>query len=154
MRLPESGLRLGRADYSRDPHRRATYCGLQLCLTLHTCVQFTVECDIRMRDEERGQPLYPLFGQGKLEQGPEGGVRHSEVIGDGKKGGLHQEMLKITHERAPDIRGMLQDAPSGLADLVAKALEKDPQMRYLDGEQMARELRALLLDTKSIDLEI
>ena len=63
-------------------------------------------------------------------------------------------MHKITHERAPDIRGMLADAPSGLADLVAKALEKDPQMRYLDGGQMARELRALLLDRTFIDLEI
>ena len=63
-------------------------------------------------------------------------------------------MHKITHERAPDIRGMLEDAPSELADLVAKALEKDPQMRYLDGEQMACELRALLLHEKFIDLEI
>ena len=63
-------------------------------------------------------------------------------------------MHKITHERAPDIRGMLEDAPSELADLVAKALEKDPQMRYLDGEQMACELRALLLHKKFIDLEI
>lgn len=63
-------------------------------------------------------------------------------------------MHKITHERAPDIRGMLQNAPSELADLVAKALEKDPQMRYQDGEQMAHELRALLLGKKFIDLEI
>ena len=63
-------------------------------------------------------------------------------------------MHKITHERAPDIRGMLEDAPSDLADLVAKALEKDPQMRYLDGEHMACELRALLLHEKFIDLEI
>jgi serine/threonine-protein kinase len=63
-------------------------------------------------------------------------------------------MHKITHERAPDIRAMLQDAPSELADLVAKALEKDPQMRYQDGERMALELRALLLGKKFIDLEI
>ena len=63
-------------------------------------------------------------------------------------------MHKITHERAPDIRVMLKDAPSELADLIAKALEKDPQMRYLDGEQMACELRALLLHEKFIDLEI
>ena len=63
-------------------------------------------------------------------------------------------MHKITHEQAPDIRGLLEDAPFQLADLVAKALEKDPQMRYLDGEQMAHELRALLLHEKFIDLEI
>ena len=63
-------------------------------------------------------------------------------------------MHKIMHERAPDIRGMLQNAPSELAGLVDRALEKDPQMRYQDGEQMALELRALLLGKKFIDLEI
>jgi serine/threonine-protein kinase len=63
-------------------------------------------------------------------------------------------MHKITHERAPDISDMLQNAPSELADLVAKALEKDPQLRYQDGKQMALELRALLLGKILIDLEI
>lgn len=63
-------------------------------------------------------------------------------------------MHKITHEHAPDIRGMLQNVPSDLAGLVDRALEKDPQMRYQDGEQMALDLRALLLGKKFIDLEI
>ena len=63
-------------------------------------------------------------------------------------------MHKITHEHAPDIGGMLQNAPSELAGLVNRALEKDPQMRYQDGEQMALELRTLLLGRKFIDLEI
>ena len=69
-------------------------------------------------------------------------------------GSLAVLMHKITHERAPDIRCMLEDAPSELAGLVAKALEKDPQMRYLDGQQMACELRTLLLHKRFIDLEI
>ena len=63
-------------------------------------------------------------------------------------------MHKITHERAPDLRGVLQGAPPELAELVARALEKDPQTRYQDGQKMAHDLRELLLAKKFIDLEI
>lgn len=63
-------------------------------------------------------------------------------------------MQKITHERAPDIRSIRQSLPPDLAQLVDKALEKLPQARYQDGDQMAADLRALLWISKTIDIEI
>lgn len=49
-------------------------------------------------------------------------------------------MFKIANETAPDVRQMRPDLPPALADVVARALSKDPQTRYQDGDHFAQEL--------------
>lgn len=63
-------------------------------------------------------------------------------------------MYKIANEEAPDIRIIRKELPQGLADLVAMSLSKRPETRYQDGDQFARDLRAVLSENKPIDLEI
>ncbi len=53
-------------------------------------------------------------------------------------------MYKIANEPAPDIRIVRPDLPDGLTRIVAHALEKNPDQRYLDGAQLAADLRAVL----------
>jgi serine/threonine-protein kinase len=52
-------------------------------------------------------------------------------------------MRKIVNEPAPDVRGLRPELPEALADVVALALEKRPEVRYADGVQMAQDLRAV-----------
>lgn len=50
-------------------------------------------------------------------------------------------MYLIANEPAPDIRSIREDLPESLANVVALALEKRPEVRYADGHQMAEDLR-------------
>lgn len=53
-------------------------------------------------------------------------------------------MYKIANEEAPDLRAVRSDLPVNLAAVVQRALVKDPQLRYADGEAFARDLYAVL----------
>lgn len=50
----------------------------------------------------------------------------------------------IANERAPDLRSLRPELPQALADVVALALEKRPEVRYADGDALAADLRAVL----------
>ncbi len=52
-------------------------------------------------------------------------------------------MRAIANEPAPDIRTLRPNLPEALANIVALALEKRPEIRYADGTQMAHDLRAV-----------
>lgn len=52
-------------------------------------------------------------------------------------------MRRIVNEPAPDVRSLRPELPEALADVVALALEKRPEVRYADGVQMAQDLRAV-----------
>jgi serine/threonine-protein kinase len=52
-------------------------------------------------------------------------------------------MYQIANETAPDVRTLRPEIPEALANVVALALEKRPEMRYADGHQMASDLRAV-----------
>ncbi|AKJ26794.1 CHASE2 domain-containing serine/threonine-protein kinase [Caldimonas brevitalea] len=49
-------------------------------------------------------------------------------------------MYKIANEPTPDIRGLRPELPEALANIVALAMEKRPEVRYADGEQLAADL--------------
>ena len=53
-------------------------------------------------------------------------------------------MYKIANEEAPDIRIVRKDIPAKLAEVVALALAKKPELRYQDGDQFAGDLRAVM----------
>ncbi|MDN3918933.1 serine/threonine-protein kinase [Roseateles violae] len=53
---------------------------------------------------------------------------------------LHQ----IANQPAPDVRSHRPELPEALAQLLALALEKRPELRYASGEQMAQDLEAVL----------
>lgn len=53
-------------------------------------------------------------------------------------------MQQIATEPAPDIRSHRPSLPEPLALVLALALEKRPELRYASGEQMARDLEAVL----------
>jgi len=52
-------------------------------------------------------------------------------------------MKKITTEEAPDIRTLRSELPEGLANLIALALTKRPELRYQSGSALAQDLAAL-----------
>ncbi len=54
-------------------------------------------------------------------------------------------MQQIATEPAPDIRVQRPELPESLALVLALALEKRPELRYASGEQMARDLDAVLV---------
>lgn len=58
-------------------------------------------------------------------------------------------MQQIAHEAAPDVRGLRPELPESLANVVALALEKRPELRYADGRQMAADLHAVALQISS-----
>ncbi|MCW7538966.1 serine/threonine-protein kinase [Aquabacterium sp. A7-Y] len=49
-------------------------------------------------------------------------------------------MYKIANEPAPDIRGVRPGLSEALANIVALAMEKRPEVRYADGQQLAADL--------------
>ena len=57
----------------------------------------------------------------------------------------------IANETAPDVRTLRPELPEALANVVALALEKRPEVRYSDGHQMANDLLAVAqaLDSQS-----
>ncbi|MFT7775939.1 serine/threonine-protein kinase [Roseateles sp.] len=54
-------------------------------------------------------------------------------------------MQQIATEPAPDVRTHRPSLPEALALVLAVALEKRPELRYPSGEQMARDLEAVLV---------
>jgi serine/threonine-protein kinase len=52
-------------------------------------------------------------------------------------------MYQIANDPAPDIRTLRPDLPETLANVVALALEKRPEVRYGDGRQFAADLRTI-----------
>ena len=54
-------------------------------------------------------------------------------------------MAQIANETAPDVRNWRPELPESLADVVALALEKRPEVRYADGVQLATDLRTVEL---------
>jgi serine/threonine protein kinase len=52
-------------------------------------------------------------------------------------------MFQIANEPAPDVRSVRPELPEALANIVALAVEKRPEVRYADGRQMAADLRAV-----------
>jgi serine/threonine protein kinase len=52
-------------------------------------------------------------------------------------------MYQIANDPAPDIRTLRHDLPEALANVVALALEKRPEVRYADGRQLAEDLRTV-----------
>jgi serine/threonine-protein kinase len=52
-------------------------------------------------------------------------------------------MYQIANDTAPDVRSLRADLPEALANVVALALEKRPEVRYADGRQMAQDLRTI-----------
>jgi len=52
-------------------------------------------------------------------------------------------MAQIANEQAPDVRRWRADLSAALADVVALALEKRPEVRYADGHELANDLRAV-----------
>ena len=53
-------------------------------------------------------------------------------------------MFKIANEEAPDLLVVRPGLPRQLAQVVARALAKKPELRYADGDEFARELRQVL----------
>ena len=54
---------------------------------------------------------------------------------------MAKRMYEIANEPAPDLRTLRADLPDALAQLVARALSKQPEARHADGWQMATALR-------------
>ena len=58
-------------------------------------------------------------------------------------GSMAQLMNQIANDPAPDVRTLRPDLPEELANVIALALEKRPEVRYADGGQLASDLRAV-----------
>jgi len=52
-------------------------------------------------------------------------------------------MQRIANEAAPDLRQWRPDLPESLANVVALALQKRPEVRYADARELAADLRAV-----------
>ncbi len=52
-------------------------------------------------------------------------------------------LSEIANAPAPDVRTLRPELPQALADVVALALEKRPEVRYGDGRELAQDLRAV-----------
>ena len=52
-------------------------------------------------------------------------------------------MYAIANTPAPDVRSVRPELPQTLAEVVALALEKRPEVRYADGQQLALDLRTV-----------
>jgi len=58
-------------------------------------------------------------------------------------GSMAQLMHQIANDPAPDVRTLRPDLPEELANVIALALEKRPEVRYANGGQLATDLRAV-----------
>jgi serine/threonine-protein kinase len=58
-------------------------------------------------------------------------------------------IYKIANEEAPDVGQIRRGLPEGLAAIVARALAKNPQERYANGEQLSTELREVMTRMKA-----
>jgi serine/threonine-protein kinase len=56
---------------------------------------------------------------------------------------MSQLMYQIANETPRDVRSLRPELPEALANVVALALEKRPEVRYADGGQIATDLRAV-----------
>ena len=56
---------------------------------------------------------------------------------------MAQLMNQIANEPAPDVRTLRPELPEELANVIALALEKRPEVRYADGGQLAADLRTV-----------
>ncbi len=57
---------------------------------------------------------------------------------------MGQLMYKIANEATPDIRAVRSNVPAALVAVIFKGMEKDVNLRYQNGEEMARDLKTLL----------
>jgi serine/threonine-protein kinase len=56
---------------------------------------------------------------------------------------MAQLLHQIANDPAPDVRTLRPELPESLANVVALALEKRPEVRYADGQQVASDLLAV-----------
>jgi serine/threonine protein kinase len=63
-------------------------------------------------------------------------------------GGL---LAAVAQEPAPDIRSLRPELPEALAQVVALAMEKRPELRYANGDQMAHDLEEIAVQIASPD---
>jgi len=61
---------------------------------------------------------------------------------------MAQLLSQIANDQAPDVRTLRPELPEQLANVVALALEKRPEVRYADGSQLASDLRAVAVLVK------
>jgi serine/threonine-protein kinase len=61
-------------------------------------------------------------------------------------------MYQIANDPAPDVRTLRPDLPEALANVVALALEKRPEVRYADGRQFAADLRKVAAAWGGVDV--
>ena len=66
-----------------------------------------------------------------------------------KANSMAELLRSIGNDVAPDIRTLRPELPEALADVVALALEKRPEVRYADGDAMAADLHAVLVQMKA-----
>lgn len=52
-------------------------------------------------------------------------------------------LAAVAQDPAPDVRNLRAELPEALAQVVALALEKRPELRYADGDQMGHDLEAV-----------
>jgi serine/threonine-protein kinase len=52
-------------------------------------------------------------------------------------------MYQIANEPAPDVRRLRPELPEAVANAVALALEKRPEVRYADGRALSEDLRTI-----------
>ena len=70
---------------------------------------------------------------------------------------MAQLMYRIANEKYADIRSLNPEIPDTLAAVIDKALNKDIDLRYQSGEEMAQDLRAcmqLFAGTESVSPKI
>lgn len=70
---------------------------------------------------------------------------------------MAQLMRSIAQEEVPNVCDLRDDLPRALGDIVALALQKHPNTRYANGQQMAEDLRAVaqgVLAASNVDIEL
>ncbi|RRS03321.1 serine/threonine protein kinase [Aquabacterium soli] len=65
-------------------------------------------------------------------------------------------MRAIARDPVPHVTEIRPDVPQALGDIVALALQKHPNTRYADGQQMAEDLRAVAqaMQARAVDLDL
>jgi len=70
---------------------------------------------------------------------------------------MAQLMRSIAKEEVPNVCDLRDDLPRPLGDIVALALQKHPNTRYANGQQMAEDLRAVaqaVSSASNVDIEL